>query len=453
MGINGLLPKLKSISKEKHVSEYKRVGVDGYVWLHRGALTCANEICQNIPTTLYLSYCMNMVEMLLYYKVKPIIILDGGILPSKLREKDRSISRKEALEKALFYQRNGNIKESNEYFKKAVDITPEMAYEWILKLKEKNIEFIVSPFEADAQLAYLSRIKYIDCIITEDSDLIPYGSLCILYKMDKFGKGEEIKLKDLEKNKDLSFQSWNQDMIIRMCLLTGCDYLDSLEGIGIIKAHKLIKEFKTSESLLNHLEKNFNLPPNYKKDFIKSELIFKHQRVYDPIQKKLISLNPLPNEIDEKKLTFLGPILDHDIVIKIVNGIINPITKKDFDKKRKREDKIMDENLHENNIKKIEENVVNTKEDIKNVEKEDKPIVKVDGKKDQNIVKVVEKEERNIVEIIEKKDKNFEKEDRNIVKIIEKDQKIKVIDKKNENVEIIDLTITKKTSLFDFYKK
>lgn len=328
---------------------------------------------------------MNMVEMLLHYKIKPIIILDGGYLPSKLRERDRSLNRKEALEKALFYQRNGNISEANEHFKKAVDITPEMAYEWILKLKEKNIEYIVSPFEADAQLAYLSKIKYIDCIITEDSDMIPYGSLCCLYKMDKYGYGEEIKLKDLEKNKDLSFKQFTQDMVIRMCILSGCDYLNSLNGIGIIKAYKIVKDFKTSESILNHLEKNFDLPPNYKKDFIKAELVFKHQRVYDPLKKLLISLNPLPNGVDENKLTFLGPTIENDILLDIVNGIKNPITKLDFDKKRKREEK--------------EEFEVNKKKEV--------------------------------ITIVEK--------------VVQQDE--------NKEKVIIDLTVKKNTSLFDYYFK
>ncbi len=35
-------------------------------------------------------------------------------------------------------------------------------------------QFVVAPFEADAQLAYLAKSKYIDAIISEDSDLIPY---------------------------------------------------------------------------------------------------------------------------------------------------------------------------------------------------------------------------------------------------------------------------------------
>lgn len=46
MGITGLLPFLKSIQKDVHVSALKgmKVGVDAYCWLHRGSYSCATQI-------------------------------------------------------------------------------------------------------------------------------------------------------------------------------------------------------------------------------------------------------------------------------------------------------------------------------------------------------------------------------------------------------------------------
>lgn len=38
------------------------------------------------------------------------------------------------------------------------------------------MECIVAPYEADAQLAYLSREGIVDLVITEDSDLLVFGS-------------------------------------------------------------------------------------------------------------------------------------------------------------------------------------------------------------------------------------------------------------------------------------
>ncbi len=52
MGIQGLLPHLKGCSRSIHVRDYKgrKVVVDGYSWLHKGAYTCARELCEGIYT-------------------------------------------------------------------------------------------------------------------------------------------------------------------------------------------------------------------------------------------------------------------------------------------------------------------------------------------------------------------------------------------------------------------
>ena len=38
-----------------------------------------------------------------------------------------------------------------------------------------GVEFLVAPFEADAQLAYMYKSGRADIVITEDSDLLAFG--------------------------------------------------------------------------------------------------------------------------------------------------------------------------------------------------------------------------------------------------------------------------------------
>lgn len=80
-----------------------------------------------------------------------------------------------------------------------------MAQKLLLALKEKSIECIVAPFEADAQLAYLSITKYVDVVVTEDSDLLAYGAHRVFFKMDKNGNGEEINLLELDQCTEYNF--------------------------------------------------------------------------------------------------------------------------------------------------------------------------------------------------------------------------------------------------------
>ena len=96
--------------------------------------------------------------------------------------------------------RQGKEREAQTKKIEGIDINPRMAYEFIKLLRQKRIEYLVAPYEADIQLAYLSKINYVDCIITEDSDLLALGCKRVLYKLNMdTNLGFEIELKNLSK--------------------------------------------------------------------------------------------------------------------------------------------------------------------------------------------------------------------------------------------------------------
>lgn len=87
------------------------------------------------------------------------------------------------------------------------------------KLKEKSVLFVVAPYEADAQLAFLMQHGLADAVLSEDSDCLPFGCHTVLFKLDKDGDGlvQEIKLENLKKNSTgLSFDSFTHEMV-RLC--------------------------------------------------------------------------------------------------------------------------------------------------------------------------------------------------------------------------------------------
>ena len=83
--------------------------------------------------------------------------------------------RQENRQKAKEYLKMGNYELARKKYTESIDITPAIAHELILYLKKFNIEYYVSPYEADAQLMYMWKEGYADVIITEDSDLLVYG--------------------------------------------------------------------------------------------------------------------------------------------------------------------------------------------------------------------------------------------------------------------------------------
>lgn len=69
----------------------------------------------------------------------------------------------------------GESREAFAAFNRAVYVSNDMIRKLVAVLKRMEIEFYVAPYEADAQLAFLSRTKFVDVVVSEDSDLIPYG--------------------------------------------------------------------------------------------------------------------------------------------------------------------------------------------------------------------------------------------------------------------------------------
>jgi exonuclease 1 len=94
--------------------------------------------------------------MLIAYGVTPILIFDGARLIMKGNTEDeRQKNRDEHRLKAEEYMRQGNSTMAHKMFSIAVDITPEMAYLLVQAAKVMSVEYIVAPYEADAQLAYM----------------------------------------------------------------------------------------------------------------------------------------------------------------------------------------------------------------------------------------------------------------------------------------------------------
>lgn len=137
-------------------------------------------------------------------------------------------------------------------------------------LHDMGVDVLVAPYEADAQLTYLNKMNIAHIVITEDSDLILFGCkkvcfklndlllfiftlnyvkfilLKILYKLDLNGNGSLLHKEKIDQV--TQFESGDKFEKFRwMCILSGCDYLDNLPGIGLGKARKLLKQTRKTE--------------------------------------------------------------------------------------------------------------------------------------------------------------------------------------------------------------
>ncbi|PVU93589.1 hypothetical protein BB561_003185 [Smittium simulii] len=334
MGISGLLPLTKEAQNNVHISQFsgKTLGIDGYVWLYKGAFSCCQDIALGIPTKRHIQYSLNQIKMLSHFGVSCYFVFDGNSLPSKIHtDLERASSKKINLEKALSELKNGRKKDAFSYFQRSINMSPLLAKDLIDELKKLNIKYVVAPYEADAQLAYLERVELIDGIITEDSDLIAYGCKKIIYKLDIKGSCVLFDRSLMSNIKQLSFKGWDDDLFRKLCILSGCDYLPAVPGIGIKRSYKYLLKSKNIQKLVQILKiEGFNVPQNYVDEFQRAEKTFLYQKVYDPIQKKIISLEKIRPEHISENLDYSGVLVDDDLAFKIATGEIDPVTMTPF---------------------------------------------------------------------------------------------------------------------------
>ncbi|CAD8102034.1 unnamed protein product [Paramecium sonneborni] len=337
MGIDSLLKVLKSVTKPRHISEYsnKKIAVDTYCWLHKGIFLCAQELSDGRETNEHINYCLKKVEQLKKYNITVVMVFDGAKLPSKkCTEEEREKKRNDNLQRHLELKQQGEKERAYQKLVESIDVTPQMASKLLEALRIRNIECIVAPYEADAQLAYLSLTEYVDVIITEDSDLIAYGAKKVLYKLDKFGYGEEIDYDTIQTCSEYNFQNWHHQKFLTFCILSGCDYLGSINGIGIKKAYQIVATSQNYRQAIDNLSKKQkgSVPFDYIEQFEKAYLTFLFQRVFCPVQRKMVTIHtfdtdllyPQMKSLLEGNLDFLGNVYTDTLIQDIADGKICP---------------------------------------------------------------------------------------------------------------------------------
>ncbi|XP_006868645.1 PREDICTED: exonuclease 1 [Chrysochloris asiatica] len=328
MGIQGLLQFIKDASEPIHVRKYKGqvVAVDTYCWLHKGAIACAEKLVKGEPTDKYVGFCMKFVNMLQSHGIKPILVFDGCTLPSKKEvEKSRRERREANLLKGKQLLREGKVSEARECFTRSINITHMMAHKVIKAARSQGVDCLVAPYEADAQLAYLNKAGIVQAIVTEDSDLLAFGCKKVILKMDQLGNGLEIDQARLGMCRQLG-DVFTEEKFRYMCILSGCDYLSSLRGIGLAKACKLLRLannpdiIKVIKKIGHYLKMNITVPEDYIKGFIRANNTFLYQLVFDPIRRKLIPLNAYKEDIDPETLSYAGWYIDDSLALQIALG-------------------------------------------------------------------------------------------------------------------------------------
>lgn len=317
MGIKNLLKFLSNydgILKEINDDDFnkQKVAIDISIILYKVIIairnTGADLTNKKGDVVSHILGLFNKTIYLLKKNIIPIYVFDGKApdLKSKVIQERKEIKKKawEKLESLT------NEKEKIKYFKRTVSISWKQLEECKELLTLMGIPYVEAPEEADSQCAWLVKNGYASGVLTEDMDILTFGSKRIYRNLGSYKKQTlEINLEDILNKIEL-----NYDQFIELCILFGCDYCDRVKDITPNEIYNTyIKNKDIYKTLEEFKSKKYNVPNIDNIDIIKD--YFKNPPVLSDID--CMELNKADvNKLEDKLVNEYG-LIKSKIISKI----------------------------------------------------------------------------------------------------------------------------------------
>jgi flap endonuclease-1 len=225
--------------------------------------------------------------MLMENGIRPCWVFDGKPPEAKSKVLQERRKKKDTAEEQMeVAKEEGDNERILKLAGQSVRVTSQMTEDAKTLIKLLGLPLIEAPTEAEAQCAVMAKAGIVYAVATEDTDCLTFGSPILLRGFSS--KEEpviEVKLEIVLEKLGL-----NMEEFIDMCILCGCDYSAGIDGIGSIKAHKLMCEYKSIENVLEYVTK-YNLDNKKKKKLMydpetfiyeKARQLFKEPDVINP---------------------------------------------------------------------------------------------------------------------------------------------------------------------------
>mmetsp|Transcript_58509 Transcript_58509/g.67571 ORF Transcript_58509/g.67571 Transcript_58509/m.67571 type:complete len:386 (+) Transcript_58509:47-1204(+) len=207
---------------------------------------------------------MNRTIMFMENGIKPIWVFDGK--PPLLKSGElakRKKAKEEAKDRFEEAQEVGDFETALKQKVRSTLVTKTMIEDAKKMLRLLGVPVIEAPCEAEAECAELVKAGKAYATATEDMDALTFGTKYLLRGFNN--KKEpiyEVAYDEMIKGFDMT-----HDEFVDLCILCGCDYTETVDGVGPVTAFKLIKEHKTLEKVIERLKKD-NEDPKRKKKYV-----------------------------------------------------------------------------------------------------------------------------------------------------------------------------------------
>ncbi len=202
--------------------------------------------------TSHLSGILYRVSNMVEEGIKPVFVFDGKPPDFKRAEiEERKRIREEAEEKWKRALEMGKIEEARRYAQASARVDDYIIESAKTLLKLMGIPIVQAPSEGEAQAAYMARKGEVDYTGSQDYDSLLFGSPRLARNLAVTGKRKvpkknvyvEIKPEIIELDKNLRRLGITREQLVDIALLVGTDYNEGVEGIGVKKAYKYVKNY------------------------------------------------------------------------------------------------------------------------------------------------------------------------------------------------------------------
>lgn len=267
MGIKGLTKLLadnapKAMKEQKLESYFgRKIAVDASMSIYQflivvgrvGTEMLTNEAGE---VTSHLQGMFSRTIRLLEAGIKPVYVFDGQPPDLKKQELAKRYSKRDDATKELATAvEEGNKDEIEKFSKRTVKVTRQHNEDCKRLLRLMGVPVVEAPSEAEAQCAALCKSDKVYAVASEDMDSLTFAAPRFLrHLMDPSSK--KIPVMEFDVGKVLQELDFTMDQFIDLCILCGCDYCDSIKGIGGQTALKLIRQHGSIEKVLENLSKD-----------------------------------------------------------------------------------------------------------------------------------------------------------------------------------------------------
>eukprot|EP00257_Ricinus_communis_P013019 XP_015570365.1 flap endonuclease 1 [Ricinus communis] len=171
--------------------------------------------------------------------------------------------RADATEELAAAVETGNKEDIEKFSKRTVKVTKQHNEDCKRLLRLMGVPVIEAPSEAEAECAALCKSGKVYAVASEDMDSLTFGAPRFLrHLMDPSSR--KVPVMEFETSKILEELNLTMDQFIDLCILSGCDYCDSIRGIGGMTALKLIRQHGSIENILENMNKErYQIPEDW----------------------------------------------------------------------------------------------------------------------------------------------------------------------------------------------